>query len=81
MIPTWFLYMAGFSMLLLGALQLYHRPHRRSAGLAERFVNLGTFWSLLCIAVGVGLLAIALGYWSGPLDLQAPPPVTAPRYH
>jgi hypothetical protein len=81
MIPSWFLYLAGFSMVLLGGMQLYHRPHRAGAGLLERFVNLGTFWSLLCISVGVGLLLMALGYWQGPLGLQAPPPPKVPRYH
>ena len=47
MIPTWFLYLAGFSMVVLGVLQLLHRPHKPGASVAERFVNLGTFWSLL----------------------------------
>ena len=49
MIPVWFLYLAGFSMLVLGVLQLLQRPHKPDASIAERFVNLGTFWSLLCI--------------------------------
>ena len=82
MIPIWFLYLAGFSMVALGILQLLHRPHKEGASIAERLVNLGTFWSLLCIAVGVGLLAMALGYWQGPLGLAAPPPSPkVPRYH
>ena len=81
MIPIWFLYLAGFSMVILGVLQLLHRPHKANAGLAERFVNLGTFWSLLCITVGVGMLAMALGYWQGPGGLAAPPPHKVPRYH
>jgi hypothetical protein len=83
MIPVWFLYLAGFSMIVLGVLQLLHRPHKEGASLAERLVNLGTFWSLLCVTVGVGLLAMALGYWQGPLGLAAPPPPAhkVPRYH
>jgi hypothetical protein len=67
MVPTWFLYLTGFSMLLLGCLQIYHRPRRKGAGVYERFVNIGTFWSLLCVTVGVALLAMALGYWRGPV--------------
>jgi hypothetical protein len=82
MIPVWFLYLAGFSMVILGVLQLVHRPHKPNASVAERFINLGTFWSLCCITVGVGLLAMALGYWQGPLGLAAPPPPKhVPRYH
>jgi hypothetical protein len=81
MIPTWFLYLAGFSMCILGVLQLIHRPHKPDATIAQRFVNLGTFWSLCCITVGVALLAMALGYWQGPLGLNAPPPQKVPRYH
>ena len=68
-------------MVILGVLQLLHRPHRAGAGLAERLLNLGTFWSLLCITVGVALLAMALGYWQGPLGLATPPPPKVPRYH
>ena len=81
MIPTWFLHLAGFSMVVLGVLQLVSRPHRAGAGVAERLLNLGTFWSLLCIGVGVALLAMALGYWQGPLGLQSPPPHKVPRYN
>jgi hypothetical protein len=81
MIPIWFLYLAGFSMVILGVLQLIHRPHKPDASLAQRFINLGTFWSLCCITVGVGLLLMALGYWQGPLGLAAPPPQRVPRYH
>ena len=82
MIPIWFLYLGGFSMVVLGILQLVHRPHKAGASIAERLLTLGTFWSLLCVAVGVGLLAMALGYWQGPLGLGAPPPVPkVPRYH
>jgi len=81
MIPTWFLYLAGFSMVILGVLQIVQRPRRQGAALYERFVNLGTLWSLICIAVGVGLLLMALGYWQGPLGAGKPPPHQAPRYH
>ena len=82
MIPTWFLYLTGFSMLTLGVLQMVHRPHKAGAGLYARFVNLGTLWSLVCITVGIGLLAMALGYWEGPLGLaKPPPPPKLPRYH
>ena len=82
MIPTWFLYLTGFSMVTLGVLQIVHRPRKPKANVVERFVNLGTFWSLICIAVGVGLLAMALGYWEGPLGLATtPPPPKVPRYH
>lgn len=82
MIPIWFLYLGGFSMVILGVLQVVHRPRRAGATLVERFVNLGTLWSLLCIGVGVGLLLMALGYWQGPGGLAAPPPPRkVPRYH
>jgi hypothetical protein len=83
MIPIWFLYLAGFSMLILGVMQLFQRPRKEGAPSWERFINLGTLWSLICISVGVGLLAMALGYWEGPLGLAAPPAPSkkAPRYH
>ncbi len=81
MIPSWFLYLAGFSMLILGVMQLLHRPHKPGASLYARFINVGTLWSLLCISVGVGLLLMALGYWDGPLGVNAPPPRKVPRYH
>jgi hypothetical protein len=80
MIPTWFLYLTGFSMVILGLMQIQQRPRRAGANLYERFVNLGTFWSLLCITVGVALLLMALGYWQGPLGAPSPSP-RPPRYH
>jgi hypothetical protein len=81
MIPIWFLYLAGFSMVILGGLQIVHRPRKQGANLYQRFINLGTFWSLICIAVGVGLLLMALGYWEGPLGIATPPAPKVPRYH
>ncbi len=81
MIPSWFLYLAGFSMVILGVLQIVQRPRKPGAGVYDRFVNLGTMWSLVCISVGVGLLLMALGYWQGPLGVSAPPPHKLPRYH
>lgn len=81
MIPTWFLYLTGFSMLLLGILQMVQRPRKEGDGIYARFINLGTFWSLICISVGVGLLLMALGYWQGPLGVTAPPAPKVPRYH
>jgi hypothetical protein len=69
-IPTWFLYVSGFSLIVLGGMQIQQRPRREGANLYERFVNLGTIWSLLCIAVGIGLVTMALGY----IDPFGPPP-------
>jgi hypothetical protein len=80
MIPQWFLYLAGFSLILLGGLQIQQRPRQPGDGVYKRFVNLGTFWSVLCIAVGVALLAMALGYLAGPGGGPAPEP-KLPRYH
>ena len=80
MIPTWFLYLAGFSMVILGGMQIQQRPHVKGAGFYQRFVNVGTFWSLLCIAVGLALLAMALGYLHGPAGAPPPEP-KLPRYH
>jgi hypothetical protein len=77
MIPTWFLYVAGFSMVMLGILQIQQRPRAPGDSFYRRFVNVGTLWSLLCISVGMGLLLMALGYWEGPLSRPAP----APRKH
>ena len=79
MVPKWFLYISGFSLILLGIMQIQARPRREKAGFYERFVNLGTFWSLFCFVVGVAVVAMALGYWS-PIDNKAPPPVKARRH-
>ena len=71
MVPTWFLYVSGFSLILLGIMQIQARPRVKDASLYQRFVNLGTFWSLFCIVVGVAVVSMALGYWS-PLDKPLP---------
>jgi hypothetical protein len=82
MIPNWFLYLGGFSLCILGILQLVHRPRRPGAGALEHWLGLGTAWSLVCIAVGLGLLLMALGYWQGPFGMHSPaPPNKVPRYH
>ena len=62
--PIWFLYIGGFSLVILGALQIQARPRKPGDGLYQRFVNVGTIWSLACITVGVGLLMMALGWWT-----------------
>ena len=74
MMPTWFLYVGAFSLMILGALQTYTRPREPGDGFYKRFINIGTLWSLICITVGASLLAIALGYWRGPLGAPAPEP-------
>ena len=72
MVPAWFLHIAGFSLVILGIMQIQARPRKKDANLYERFVNLGTFWSLLCIAAGTAIIVMALGYWT-PLDRPPPP--------
>lgn len=79
-VPTWFLYLAGFSLAILGCLQIQARPHKPGAGLYERFVNIGTLWSLVCIAVGVCFLAMALGYFT-PWFLAKPAPPPLHHHH
>lgn len=79
--PTWFLYIGGFSLIVLAAMQMKTRPHEPGDGLYGRFLNVGTLWSMCCIAVGCALLAIALGYWEGPLGAPPPPrPATKTRH-
>lgn len=82
MIPVWFLYVGGFSMVVLAILQVNARPREPGDGLYKRFINLGTLWSMLCLTVGVGLLAMALGYWEGPLGSRTQPePQKVKRRH
>jgi hypothetical protein len=69
-IPSWFLYFQGFAMLVMGAGLLVTRPRRREDSFVVRYVNAGTLWALTCLAVGVVLLGMALGYWRWP---PAPP--------
>ena len=83
MMPRWFLYLGGFSLVVLGVMQIVARPRDRGASIYRRFVNLGTLWSLVCMTVGAGLIAMALGYWDGPLDAMRsePPPRPQKRHH
>ena len=81
MIPVWFVYVGGFSLVILGLLQMKVRPSEPGDSLYTKFVNVGTLWSLLCIAVGAGLLTMALGYWDGPFDIMKPPPPPKSRRH
>lgn len=74
-VPVWFLYISGFSLVLLAAMQIQARPRKKGDGLYQRFANLGTVWSLCCFGVGIALLAMALGYYT-PDFLQ--PPKRAP---
>jgi hypothetical protein len=76
-IPTWFLYIGGFSLAVLGLLQIIERPRSAKASSYQRFVNVGTLWSLVCITVGVLLVLMALGWVARP-DAARPPP---PRPH
>ena len=66
MIPQWFLYLQGFAMIVMSAALVRMRPHVKGASFYTRYVNLGTLWALLCGAVGVALLAMALGWWTWP---------------
>jgi hypothetical protein len=77
-VPAWFLYVAGFSLVVLGAMQIQARPRKKDATLYERFVNVGTLWSLVCITVGVCILLMATGWWTP--DFLAPPKVL-PKKH
>jgi hypothetical protein len=76
-IPKWFLYISGFSLIILGMLQIQQRPRREGDNFYERFVNAGTLWSLVCIAVGAAVVMMALGYWT-PMD--RPTPQKAPHH-
>jgi hypothetical protein len=79
-VPSWFLYVTGFSLVLLGVMQIQARPRRPNATLYERFVNVGTLWSLVCIAVGTCVVLMALG-WLTPFDRAPPSPPAARKRH
>jgi hypothetical protein len=63
-VPVWFLYIGGFSLIILGVMQIQARPRKKDDGFYARFINVGTLWSLCCITVGTGLLVMALGWWT-----------------
>ena len=69
MVPTWFLYVGGFSLMILGGLQIHQRPHEKGDSYFKRLVNVGTMWSITCIIVGAVLVLMALGW----LDWNAAP--------
>jgi hypothetical protein len=73
MIPIWFLYVGGISLFVLGMAQIQQRPHERGDGFYQRFVNVGTLWSLCCIGVGIWLVLMALGWVETPGARPAPP--------
>jgi len=74
-IPHWFLYLQGFAMLIIGGSLIALRPRKKGDSFYARFVNLGTLWALVCMGVGAGLLAMALGYIRWPPAPPAPPTV------
>lgn len=76
MVPAWFLYLGGFSLIILGGLQLQARPRDGAQRGLERFLNLGTAWSAVCITVGGLLLAMATGWWTP--DVLKPLPKKPP---
>jgi hypothetical protein len=78
-VPAWFLYIAGFALVVLGVLQIQARPRKKHEGPVGRFVNLGTFWSLLCITVGTAVVLIALGYWTPDFAAKPKPKPTAAK--
>ena len=73
MIPIWFLYLSGFSLVILGALQIQARPRGKEDSFYKRFINIGTFWSLACIVAGGAIILYALGYVGEPLKTQSVP--------
>jgi hypothetical protein len=78
-VPAWFMYVAGFSLVVLGVLQIQARPRKKDATLYDRFVNVGTLWSLCCIVVGIGILLMATGWWTP--DFLAPPKYLPKKHH
>jgi hypothetical protein len=78
-VPTWFLYIGGFSLVILGALQIQQRPRKANDNFYTRFVNVGTLWSLCCIGVGTLLVLMALGWVD--LHLVDKTPRRLPRRH
>ena len=68
MIPTWFLYVQGFGMLVMGIGLLVIRPRKPGDSWFGRYVNVGTLWAIGCTAAGVILLLMARGYlsWNAP---------------
>ena len=72
MIPNWFLYIGGGSLIILGGLQIQARPRRPHERGFMRWINLGTAWSACCIAVGAYLVLMALGYVDAPGQQPAP---------
>ncbi len=79
MTPPWFLYIGGFSLVVLGLMQIAVRSGSRDDSIYKRFINIGTLWSLACMTVGAGLIAMALGYWEGPLGAMRPDPPETPH--
>ena len=77
MVPNWFLYLGGFSLVILGVLQIQQRPRKEGDSLYTRFVNVGTLWSLTCIGVGALLVLIALGW----VDLHLMDAPVKPPHH
>lgn len=77
-VPPWFLYIAGFSLVLLGVLQVQARPRKPSESPFQRYVNVGTLWSACCVTFGVALVLMASGWWT-PAILQGPK--SPPRPH
>jgi hypothetical protein len=73
-VPIWFLYVGGFSLVLLAVMQVQARPHKRGDSLYQRFANVGTLWSLCCLTVGTGLLLMALGWWTPDFAKTPPKP-------
>ena len=67
MIPRWFLYLQGFAMLAMGISLLALRPRSKEDPWLQRWTSLGTLWAIVCVIVGIALLAMALGYWQWPL--------------